>query len=196
LGRAFHFGQSAAIGPDGREQIALPLQFYAAQGVAAAFVVCSEDRAADQFPEETGRNLVVVGFVEFGNRWKVLRILRRQLELAPFAANRRALAPGFDAEGGIGALPKNRAEASHGQHGGSGGVGFDAGHFVADPYLKVSRHERGSVLAHFEFDILQNRLGAACGCDSGHSLERVQQLFAVASDFHLVKSFRPGTARR
>ena len=68
LGRAFHLGEAAAIGADGGEHVVLPLQLHAAQGVAAAFVVGGEDRAADQLAEQPGRELVVARLAELGDR--------------------------------------------------------------------------------------------------------------------------------
>ena len=76
------------------------------------------------------------------------------------------------------------SEAGDRQHGGAGRVGFDAGHFVADADFEVGGHERGFVLGHFEFDVLQDGLRAAGRGDGRDGLKRVQHLFAVAGDFH------------
>ncbi len=59
LGGAFHFGEAAAVGADGGEDVVLPFELDAAEGVAAAFVVGGEDRAADQLAEQPGRDFVV-----------------------------------------------------------------------------------------------------------------------------------------
>ena len=89
LGGAFHLGQAAAVGADGGEHVVFPFELHAAQGVAAAFVVGGEDRAADQLAEQPGRELVVARFAELrrsaGNR---AGSPTGQLELAALAADR------------------------------------------------------------------------------------------------------------
>src|SRR5690606_30887321 len=53
LGRSLHFREATAVCSHGSEDVVLPLQFYAAQGIAATFVVGREDRAADQLAEQS-----------------------------------------------------------------------------------------------------------------------------------------------
>ena len=88
LGGAFHLGQPAAVGADGGEQVVLPFELHAAQGVAAALVVGGEDGAADQLAEEPAREFVAGRFAELGDRRELGRIGDRQLELAALAADR------------------------------------------------------------------------------------------------------------
>src|SRR5262249_13956713 len=106
LGRAFHFGEAAAIGADGCEYVVLPFELDAAQGVAAALVVGGEDRTADQLTEETGRDFVADGFAELGDGRELGRILNRELELAALAADGRRGSVGFDAKCLVGAFAK------------------------------------------------------------------------------------------
>ena len=51
-------------------------------------------------------------------------------------------------------------------------------------FQRVGGHERGFVLSHFQFDVLQDWLRAAGRCDGRYGLKGVQHLFAVAGDFH------------
>ena len=184
LGGAVHLGEAAAVGADGGEDVVFPLELDAAEGVAAAFVVGGEDRAADQFAEQAGRDFVVARFAELGDGREVLRVFRGELELAALAADRGAVVAGFDAERGVARFAEDGSEAGDRQHGGAGRFGFDAGHFVADADFEVGGHERGFVLRHFEFDVLQDGLRAAGRGDGRYGLKRVQHLFAVAGDFH------------
>ena len=114
LSGAFHLGQPAAVGADGGEDVVLPFELHAAQGVAAAFVVGGEDRAADQLAEQPGRELVVARFAELRDGREIRADSRGQLELAAFAADGGAVAVGFDAERVVAALAQDRAESSTG----------------------------------------------------------------------------------
>ena len=54
LGRHFHFGQPTAVGADADDLVVGEFEQHAAQGIAAAFVIGGEDRAADQFFQQAG----------------------------------------------------------------------------------------------------------------------------------------------
>ena len=90
---------------------AVELQLHAAEGVAAAFVVGGEDRAADQLAEQPGRDFVEACFAELGDRRELGGVLGGQLELAALAADGRALAVGFDVERLVGAFAEDASRS-------------------------------------------------------------------------------------
>ena len=147
LGRAVHLREAATIGADGGEDVVFPLELDAAEGVAAAFVVGREDRAANQFAEQAGRNFVVARFAELGDGREVLRVFRRELELAALAAD-RACRRCRTSMRNVASLLSRRMDPNRatGSTAAPGVVGFDASHFVADADFEVGGHQRGLVL--------------------------------------------------
>ena len=61
---ADHLREAAAIGADRGDHVVVEFQLHAAEGVAAAFVVGGEDRAADQLAEQPGRDFEVARLAE------------------------------------------------------------------------------------------------------------------------------------
>ena len=184
LGRTFLPGQAAAVGGHGRDVVGRQLQQHAAQGVAAALVIGGENGAADDLAEEAGGQFVVTGFVEKSDGGKLVRILRRQLELAPLAADLDLAAVAFDGKLLVAALAQDREEPRDRQDDAARGLDADALHVDANPDLQVGAHEDAFVVMHLQLEVLQDRLGAAGGGHAGGRLESVKQFLTLACDFH------------
>ena len=127
---------------------------------------------------------MVLGLFEAGDARKFFRVARRQLELAPLTANDGAFAGGIDPQLLIGIFSQDRSEMDDGEHGAAGGIHVETFDVHADADFHIRGAERGSVFVHVELDVGQDFLGAAAGGKQGGRLERSQQFFAIANNFH------------
>ena len=156
-------------------------QQHTAQGIAAAFVIGGEDRAADDFAKQAGGQLVKFFFFEGRDVGKFVRIFAGEFPFAAFAADQRALRIAFQMQFFVGAFAQNRAEAGDWQDGAAGGFDRDAGYGNANADFQVGGHERGYVGGDFQFDVLQNGLGAAGRGDAGRRLKCREKFFSFES---------------
>ncbi len=144
VGGAFHFGQTAAVGADGDDFLVADLQQHAAEGVAAAFVVGGEERAADQLAEAGGRKAREFFFGELRRPRGTRRGFRRRggtrcarRGQACFADRLRACSLASRV------LAEDLTHLVDREDGGAGGFDFDAGDLNADADFEVGGQERG-----------------------------------------------------
>ena len=164
LGRHFHLGQPAAVGADADDLVGRKFQEHAAQGIAAAFVVGGEHRAADQLFEQPGRKLVIFRFGKVGHRRKFVRVFGRQAELAAFAADHGRLASASIRN--CSSLLSRRIEPKRatGKTAAAGNLHVDSGQrSFARPPPDRSPGRWPKFSVDLELDVLQDRLGAAGG---------------------------------
>ena len=176
-GGTFHFGQAAAIGADGDDFVGIHFQQYAAQGVAAAFVIGGEDGAADHFAEQAGGELVEFFFLEGGDVGEFVGVFLGQFPLAAVAADLRALAVAFQVQFFVSRFAQDGTEAGDGQDGVAGGFDGHAGNADADADFQVGGHQHGFVFGDLQLDVLEDGLGAAGWGHGGGGLEGRVEFF-------------------
>ena len=182
--RPFHLGQAAAIGADRRDLVGIELQQHAAEGIAAAFHIGGELGALDDAAKERSRDHVVLRFLEAGDSGKLFRVGRGKLELAPLAADDRALVGRVDPQLFVGAFAEDRPEVADRQDRAAGGIDVEPLDGDADADFHIGRAERGPVLGHVELDVGQDLFRAAAGGEQGGGLKGGKQLLAVTNDLH------------